>query len=617
LKLQKSTTEAYSVFGDGEVKSLQGKTGYIHVYPVENGVEYLYSTSKKQNVVSFFVDATGYTVHQDGSLLTELPERDYIVWTETYAWDGENETRKDISLVGCLRFIPDGSITESVIIKRPYIYDFTGRGVWGTQTFDNGVLTVIIPQDFVDSATYPIFVDPTTIFSAGFESGDFSGWTGTVGTPATSGSPVHHGDYSMVNNGSEMVYYTFSTHDARACRTYVYFEGTPTDRVCILGFRNEYEQEIPYVEIYPNSGLKYRLFYKNTSNNIVTSEASATFVEDTWYCFELFADKTNNDVEFWVNGVSTISVNDQMDEVTTGFYCGTRHFLGSTFNVFTDCCVLADGYIGPETSGPESLAVELSSPTNATTVTSYSQTFTYTPTIIGSDSIQNASLYIDNSLVASNSTAITNATANGIAYNFTSNGEYEWTVGVWNTTHLVFPSSNFTLTVAVNESLATPTATPEPSVPVTGPISEFTYKIVFQIKNGTNSVKDAMVKLGILTKTTNQTGHAVFNSIAKGTYNIVVFSGGAPVYDSSVVIKFDSNFIVNIGTDEPPEIEPTTTPSPTFSAPFGTSPPIFDLSNLQVSSSWFWVGVPVVLLVLAVLFFGAKDRNKYYRRKKQ
>lgn len=193
-----------------------------------------------------------------------------------------------------------------------------------------------------------------TIFSDGFESGDFSAWTGTDGAPAIAGSPVHHGDYSMLNNGSEMVYYTFSTstHDARYCRTYVYFDGTPTDRVCILGFRNEYVQEMPYVEIYPNSGLKYRLFYKNTSNNIVTSEASATFVEDTWYCFELFADKTNNDVEFWVNGVSTISVDNQMDEITTGCYVGTRHFLGSTFNTYFDCCVVSDSYIGTETSIP-------------------------------------------------------------------------------------------------------------------------------------------------------------------------------------------------------------------------------------------------------------------------
>lgn len=351
--------EKFSLYNRGsKYVSLTSDSYNVIVEKILNGYEYTLvinsPVSLKDNFVSFEVDTKGYTITQDSSLLTELQKKDYKVWNETYAFDGQNETRKDISLVGCLRFIPDGKITEEFIIKRPYIYDANLVGVFGTQKLEGNTLTVSIPQEFLSNARFPIFIDPTYIFSDGFESGDFTAWTGTDGSPAISGSHVHHGDYSMLNNGSAMCYYNFasSTHDARYLRTYVYFEGTPTERVCILGFRNEYVQEIPYVEIYPNSGLKYRLSYKNTSNEIVTSEAAATFAEDTWYCYELFVDKTNNDVEFFVNGVSTLSANDLMDEVTTGFYCGTRHFLGSTFNVNFDCVVVSDSYIGTEESMP-------------------------------------------------------------------------------------------------------------------------------------------------------------------------------------------------------------------------------------------------------------------------
>lgn len=465
LTLQKATTDLYSVYSvDDSVHNLQGKDGYVHVYPIANGVEYVFSTTKRQNTFTFQLDTTGYRVHQDGSLLTELPERDYIVWTETYAWDGENETRKDISLVGCLRFIPDGSITESVIIKRPYIYDFTGRGVWGSQTYDNGVLTVIIPQDFVDSATYPIYVDPTTIFSDGFESGDFSAWTGTnIGAASslnTTDTQKHCGTYSLAgyNAGSEIaeVYKSISASETVYMRGYFRFTDLPTpgNLIALIGMTGTGDRQLA-VSLYNLGGtMNFQVVAFAAYTDYGTIGSLETGV---WYCIEAkFYANANGSVQVWLDGTEKFcasgddfSGRGNINAVRVGNGVdGKDSTIESTIHF--DCVVVSDSYIGPETSGPESLSVELSSPTNATSVTSYSQTFTYTPTIIGSDSIQNASLYIDNSLVASNTTAITNATANSIAYNFTSNGTYDWTIGVWNTTHQVFPSSNYTLTVNVS-----------------------------------------------------------------------------------------------------------------------------------------------------------------------
>lgn len=464
LTLQKSTTDLYSVYSvDDSVHNLQGKDGYVHVYPIANGVEYVFSTTKRQNTFTFQLDTTGYRVHQDGSLLTELPERDYIVWTETYAWDGENETRKDISLVGCLRFIPEGAITEEFVIKRPYIYDSSGTGVWGEQKLNGNVLTVIVPKDFLEKAVYPIFIDPTIIFSDGFESGDFSAWTGTrnYGTnsaPSVQSAVTHHGTYAAMltktegNGGSEIRY--IHTESLYYIRFYAYITALPSvsnDALTLVDFGGGNRR----FYIYNDAGtIKYKFLAEATLYSFTETPAI-----NTWICFEVAykVDATTGFAFLAVNDVVKINetgINTGVAGIDVVSLCCGSWALGASVatTIYYDCVAVSDSYIGTESSVPESLSVELNSPTNASIVTAYSQNFTYTPTLLGSDTIQNASLYIDNSLVASNSSSIVNATANGIAYNFTSNGTYDWAVGVWNTTHLVFPSSNYTLTVNVSTS---------------------------------------------------------------------------------------------------------------------------------------------------------------------
>lgn len=46
-------------------------------------------------------------------------------------------------------------------IFRPRITDNIGARVWGDLSYSNGVLSVTVPQSFLDSATYPVTVDPT------------------------------------------------------------------------------------------------------------------------------------------------------------------------------------------------------------------------------------------------------------------------------------------------------------------------------------------------------------------------------------------------------------------------------------------------------------------------
>jgi hypothetical protein len=48
-------------------------------------------------------------------------------------------------------------------IYRPHAVDAKGREVWGNLSIDEkaGLLTIILPQAFLDTATYPVWVDPT------------------------------------------------------------------------------------------------------------------------------------------------------------------------------------------------------------------------------------------------------------------------------------------------------------------------------------------------------------------------------------------------------------------------------------------------------------------------
>ena len=46
-------------------------------------------------------------------------------------------------------------------IHRPWIFDATGRGVWGDLHIDRGVYTVTIPEAFLRTAVYPVVVNDT------------------------------------------------------------------------------------------------------------------------------------------------------------------------------------------------------------------------------------------------------------------------------------------------------------------------------------------------------------------------------------------------------------------------------------------------------------------------
>jgi len=96
--------------------------------------------------------------------------------------------------------------------------------------------------------------------------------------------------------------------------------------------------------------------------------------------------------------------------------------------------------------------VTLNSPSDNANIGNTSKIdFKYTPIFLTGETIQNASLYTNQSgswvLTQSNTTVVVNNTENTITYTFSSDGVYIWNVGVWNSTQEIFADANYTLTI--------------------------------------------------------------------------------------------------------------------------------------------------------------------------
>jgi RHS repeat-associated protein len=71
-------------------------------------------------------------------------------------------------------------------IYRPKVIDASGNEVWATMSYETGLLSVEVPDDFLAKATYPVRVDPTF----GYNVAGGSAVTGTAGNTIRGGSVV-------------------------------------------------------------------------------------------------------------------------------------------------------------------------------------------------------------------------------------------------------------------------------------------------------------------------------------------------------------------------------------------------------------------------------------------
>lgn len=206
----------------------------------------------------------------------------------------------------------------------------------------------------------------TELFSDGFESGDFSAWfstyTGGSGSLSVSSTQKHCGSYACKASftGAGEAYPTIefpSPVDDTYCRLYVYWSTVPSNN----------GQDIYFIEAmnwgtYGNIMVGMRNNYGTLEwvlydeyGSVRDSSTSPSISASTWYCVELFVKTSGGSGEdgawVYINGTEELSWTGQT--WSSGgiqvLRAGGRIYTGWTVDQYTDCVVVADTYIGPET----------------------------------------------------------------------------------------------------------------------------------------------------------------------------------------------------------------------------------------------------------------------------
>jgi len=207
----------------------------------------------------------------------------------------------------------------------------------------------------------------TELFSDGFESGDFSAWDGTANYYGSSSivlSPVYQGSYAAKftctddSVGAYGVAYKNlgSAYSTIHMRVYLRISALPNGaRFGCYKLRNAASAgDQFYVGVLNDAGTeKWGVFVEYTDTWYTYTE---DITLDTWYCIEvkIVRDSSNGEVHLWRNGTEIITetgintgAND-MDKVYAGYqHTSSMGGSGALVDVYVDCVVVADTYIGP------------------------------------------------------------------------------------------------------------------------------------------------------------------------------------------------------------------------------------------------------------------------------
>ncbi len=132
-----------------------------HFYDIENGYEFevIYHKKPKTNITEFTIETKGLDFWYQGELTEDQiargchrPENavgSYAVYMEKLKKTYTGKTQYRTGKVGH--------------IYRPKVTDASGKEIWGILNVDveKGILSVTVPQEFLDTAKYPVVVDPT------------------------------------------------------------------------------------------------------------------------------------------------------------------------------------------------------------------------------------------------------------------------------------------------------------------------------------------------------------------------------------------------------------------------------------------------------------------------
>lgn len=222
-------------------------------------------------------------------------------------------------------------------------------------------LTVNIPKTFK--------LDPY-VFESGFETNDFSEWTGTVeevGDSSTvQGSIVHMGSYaanfSLDGSGADkaLAYYQwFNSTNPFFVRIHFRTDTLPSSGDCtfMIALKDEASANIMRLWI-ENSGGSHYLELRHYIPTQVDESYQYDFAVDTWYHIEVKFNRDGSNGEYKVYLEDSLVIN-QTGLDTTGagvdylLYVGWSFVAGSLYatNAYVDSVAVDTSYIGPEGEG--------------------------------------------------------------------------------------------------------------------------------------------------------------------------------------------------------------------------------------------------------------------------
>lgn len=196
----------------------------------------------------------------------------------------------------------------------------------------------------------------TRLFEDGFESGNFSNWTSTVGSPSITSTVVHHGSYALAADRASsdiQVIKNFTAQSSAYARVYVYVDSLPpaSGSLSVLSIRNSNETNVAINAcVYNQNGTpKWAVkHYPNWTHG--SGEVSDVVVQTgRWYRVELYISRVSSTVSWklWIDGAQIFSsshaTNKSVDinQVIAGAW-------DTTGDVYVDCVAVDTNYIGPD-----------------------------------------------------------------------------------------------------------------------------------------------------------------------------------------------------------------------------------------------------------------------------
>jgi len=202
----------------------------------------------------------------------------------------------------------------------------------------------------------------TEIFSDGFESGDFSAWTGTYEatgcTTEVISTDPHHGTYHAhfetdADGNGARANRTFTGQTTVYSRAYFKFLAFPSSTQSI-GMTHRGTDTVTNLQLLVSGSDHYWRLRGRNGATYENNDGTTVLSLNIWYCIELetIIHASAGEHRLYLNGVEECALTGK-DTDNYGNITSMR--IGLTYctvatNIYVDCVVVADTYIGPETT---------------------------------------------------------------------------------------------------------------------------------------------------------------------------------------------------------------------------------------------------------------------------